>query len=92
MEELSIFEQGQLKIYHAELKKQMRLTAHREIYTYAQAAFMLNTSRNTFEAEFIKTGLLKVTKLRDKNWIADSEIKRLVEQQNRFVHKDSLKQ
>jgi hypothetical protein len=91
MEGLSVFEVNQLKVYREELRKTLRLTAVRELYTYNQAAFALNSSRNTFESEFIKTGLLKVTKLRGKNWIARTEIEKLIEEQNRFVHEDSLK-
>ena len=91
MAELSTFENEQLKIYRKELRSLFRLTAERDVYTYNQAAFKLGTSRNTFEAEFIKSGFLKVTKLRGKNWIARTEIEKLIEKQNRFVHEDSLK-
>jgi len=91
MEELTAFEREQLKIYQKELKSILRLTVVRDIYSYNQAAFKLNISRNTFEAEFIRTGLLKVTKLREKNWIARTEIEKLIEENNHYVHKDSLK-
>jgi hypothetical protein len=91
MPELTTLENEQLKVYRQELRKNLRLTAKREVYSYNQAAFALNTSRNTFEAEFVRSGLLKVTKLRDKDWIARTEIENLIEKQNRFVHEDSLK-
>jgi len=89
--ELTNLESKILEMQYKEVKKFLRLSSERDIYTYTQASFRLNVSRNTFEAEFIRSGLLKVTKIRGKCWIAKKEIEALIESNNRYVHEDSLK-
>ena len=88
--ELTNLETKILEMQTKEVRKFLRLSSERDLYTYNQAAYRLNTSRNTFEAEFVKSGLLKITKIREKCWISKIDIDALIESNNHYVHKDSL--
>ena len=91
MEGLTPFEIKALEMQKKEFKKFLRLSSERDLYNYTQAAFRLNVSRNTFEDQFIKTGLLKAVLIRGEYWIAKSEIDNMLEFSKKFVHKDSIK-
>jgi len=89
--ELTILESKILEVHKKELKKFLRLSSERDLYNYTQAAFRLNISRNIFETEFIKSGLLVFIEIRGSRWIAKKDIDVFIESQDRFVHRDSIK-
>jgi len=87
MEGLTPLEKAILETQRKETKKFLRLSSERDLYNFSQAAFRLNISRNTFENEFIQTGLLKKILLRGEWWIAKSDIDTMIENQGRYVPK-----
>jgi len=62
-------------------KKYLRLSMARDRYTLAQAAFRLNTSRNTIWTEFIQTGLVKgYVDSKGRKWVLGERIKNYLQQ------------
>jgi hypothetical protein len=89
--ELTNLESKILEMQLKEYRKFLRLSSERDLYNLNQAAFRLNISRNRVEADFIKTGLINQVRIRGEYWIPKSEIDKMIENSDRFVHKDSIK-
>ena len=77
----------QLKLY----KRYLRLSMERDLYTIPQAAFRLGISRNTFEKDFVETGIIKLKLFDGRKRVAKSEIETAVDMMPAMVHKNSLR-
>ena len=77
----------QLKLY----KRYLRLSMGRDLYTIPQAAFRLGISRNTFEKDFVETGIIKLKLFDGRKRVAKSEIETAVDMMPAMVHKNSLR-
>ena len=77
----------QLKLY----KRYLRLSMERDLYTIPQAAFRLGISRNTFEKDFVETGIIKLKLFDGRKCVAKSEIETAVDMMPTMVHKNSLR-
>ena len=63
----------------------------RDLYTIPQAAFRLGISRNTFEKDFVETGIIKLKLFDGRKCVAKSEIETAVDMMPTMVHKNSLR-
>jgi len=73
------------EIQKKEFRKFPRLSSERDLYTFPQAAFRLNISRNRLKEEFLNKGLLRMVNFRGQWWIAKSEIDRMIESSEKFI-------
>lgn len=73
------------------LKKFLRLSSQRDLYTIPQAAFRLNCSVNEFNKRFVETGAIKLVIENGKSMIPASEINYAIEKMQTIIHKSSLR-
>ena len=61
------------------IRKYLRLSAARELYTLEQAAFRLNISRNELRKELIEKGTLKVLFRNGRQFVTEQSIKEFIQ-------------
>lgn len=73
------------------LKKFLRLSSQRDLYTIPQAAFRLNCSVNDFKNRFVEPGAIKLVIVNSRKMVPASEIKCAIDQMQTVVHRNSLR-
>lgn len=72
------------------MRKFLRLSSERDLYTIEQAAFRLNVSRNEFKGTFVDTGTIRLKLVGSRLFVPKCEINFAIDQMQSIVHKKAI--
>lgn len=76
-------------IIRKEVRKFLRLSCERDLYTIPQAAFRLNISRNEFNEVYVKSGKIKLVIINGAVKVPKEQIDQFIASEKKYIHKDA---